>query len=194
MTDMKDSKEVSQVAKEVESEAQLEDRFMQQLAKQGYQTIQIDKEADLINHFRRILNQRNQVNLKDEELTDTEFSRVMNELVGSKTLFEIAQLLRGSDIQPAGKISIQRDDGSNVYLEFFDGRVVENNIFEVTHQVTVNARYTNRYDVTILVNGLPLVQVELKRRGRGTSKKLSTKSFGIEMILLEIFIVSSKFL
>lgn len=165
MTDMKDSKEVSQVAKEVESEAQLEDRFMQQLAKQGYQTIQIDKEADLINHFRLILNQRNRINLKDEELTDTEFNRVMNELVGSKTLFEIAQLLRGSDIQPAGKISIQRDDGSNVYLEFFDGQVVENNIFEVTHQVTVNARYTNRYDVTILVNGLPLVQVELKRRG-----------------------------
>lgn len=59
---------------------------------------------------------------------------------------------------------LEREDGTKVYLSFFDTDHTKN-IFQVTNQTTIVGKYTNRYDVTILVNGLPLIQVELKRRG-----------------------------
>ncbi|GEP20281.1 type I restriction endonuclease subunit R [Pediococcus argentinicus] len=149
---------------EYQSEAELEKQFMRKLNALGYKSVHIRDEQGILNHFRDLLNTRNKENLKDNDLSDTEFERVLNALVGSKTLYEIAQQLRGSDVQPYGKIVINRDDNSELYLDFFDGKDFENNIYEVTHQVTVNAAYTNRYDVTVLVNGLPIVQVELKRR------------------------------
>ena len=62
------------------------------------------------------------------------------------------------------KFVLEREDGTKVYLSFFDQDHTKN-IFQVTHQTTVVGKYVNRYDVTILVNGLPLIQVELKRRG-----------------------------
>lgn len=151
--------------RQFQSEAELESQFMKRLNALGYKTVRLRDEDAVMAHFRTVLNQRNSENLKGKQLTDTEFKRVLNEMVGSKSLYEIGQLLRGSDVQPNGKIVITRDDNSDVYLDFFDGIHVDNNIFEVTHQVTVNAKYTNRYDVTILINGLPVVQVELKRRG-----------------------------
>lgn len=151
--------------REYQSEAELEIQFMKRLNALGYHTVKLRDEAAVVSHFRQILNERNQDRLNDVELSDSEFKRVLNELVGSKTIYQIAQLLRGSDVQPYGKIVITRDDNSELYLEFFDGLHVDKNIYEVTHQVTVNAKYTNRYDVTILINGLPVVQIELKRRG-----------------------------
>ncbi len=62
------------------------------------------------------------------------------------------------------KFVLEREDGTKVYLAFFDIDYIRN-IFQVTSQTTVVGKYVNRYDVTILVNGLPLIQVELKRRG-----------------------------
>ena len=153
------------MASEYQSEAALEVQFMKRLNALGYSTVQLPDEAAVLAHFRDILNQRNAQRLKNQPLSDVEFTRVLHEMVGSRTLYDIGQLLRGSDVQPSGKITITRDDNSEVYLEFFDGKTVDNNIFEVAHQITVHAQYTNRYDVTILINGLPLVQIELKRRG-----------------------------
>lgn len=153
------------MVQEYESEAQLENQFMKRLNAVGYKTVVIRDEQALLNHFRDILNHRNIKNLDSKPLTDTEFSQVLNEMVGSRSLYEIAELLRGSDVQPYGKIAIQRDDNSQVYLEFFDGHDWTNNTYEVTHQITINGKYENRYDVTVLINGLPIVQVELKRRG-----------------------------
>ena len=74
-----------------------------------------------------------------------------------KSVFQSAKILRD-------KFVLEREDGTKVYLSFFDQDHTKN-IFQVTHQTTVVGKYVNRYDVTILVNGLPLIQVELKRRG-----------------------------
>ena len=63
------------------------------------------------------------------------------------------------------KFILEREDGSEVYIEFFDTQNWCKNRFQVTNQTTVVGKYTNRYDVTLLINGLPLVQIELKRRG-----------------------------
>lgn len=153
------------MSSDFQSEAALEEQFMRKLQSVGYKNIKLADEAAVLNHFREILNERNVDNLKGQKLSDVEFERVLNELVGSKSLFEIAQLLRGSDVQPYGKIVITRDDNSELYLEFFDGVDFSHNTYEVAHQITINAKYTNRYDVTVLVNGLPIAQIELKRRG-----------------------------
>jgi len=157
--------EYGEMANDYESEEQLENKFIRRLNAIGYKTVNIRDENSLILHFREVLNQRNSKNLNGEALTDSEFNRVINEMVGSRTLYEIAEELRGSDVQPYGKINIQRDDNSTLYLEIFDGHDWENNIYEVTHQITIMGAHENRYDVTVLINGLPVVQVELKRRG-----------------------------
>lgn len=150
---------------EYQSEAQLEDSLLRRLQSVGYQLVVIPDEQALYAHFRDILNERNKDRLQGQPLTDKEFQRVLNQMIGSRSFFEVAQILRGNDTQPYGKVTIQRDDNSTVYLEFFDGRHYQNNIWEVTHQLTIEGVHENRYDVIILVNGLPLVQIELKRRG-----------------------------
>lgn len=159
------------MANDYQSEAALEEQFMKRLNALGYQTVKLPDEAAVVAHFREVLNDRNRKNLtptgatEPHPLSDAEFTRVLNALVGSRTIYEIGQLLRGSDTQPYGKINIQRDDNSELYLEIFNGHEFTANQYEVAHQITVPGKYTNRYDVTILINGLPLVQVELKRRG-----------------------------
>lgn len=63
------------------------------------------------------------------------------------------------------KMQLTKDDGTSVYLEFLQQEHWCQNLFQVTQQITIDGTYKNRYDVTLLVNGLPLVQIELKRRG-----------------------------
>lgn len=147
-----------------ESEQQLEEKLMSRFNGLGYRTISLPDETSLIAHFRELLTQQNIENLHHEPLTDGEFKRVLNELVGAKSHYQIARQLRGSDMNPMGKISIQRDNDETVYLTIFDGLDATNNIYEVAHQITVAGTHENRYDVTVLINGLPIVQVELKRR------------------------------
>jgi type I restriction enzyme R subunit len=151
------------MGKDYQSEAQLEESLLQCLRSVGYQQVVIPDEDALYAHFREILNQRNADRLKGTPLSDKEFQRALNQMIGSRSFFEIAQILRGNDTQPTGKVSIQRDDNSPLYLEFFDGRTWAANVWEVTHQLTIKGVHENRYDVIILVNGLPLVQIELKR-------------------------------
>ncbi|MCT3391055.1 type I restriction endonuclease subunit R [Lentilactobacillus hilgardii] len=180
-----------------ESEALLEKRFMNRLNAIGYKTVKISDEKQLTDHFRTLLNERNDERLKGTPLSDTEFSRVLHQMVGARNIFEIAQLLRGADIQPYGKIVIQRDDNSQLYLEFFDGHDYQNNTYEVTHQVTVNTKYVNRYDVTILINGLPIVQIELKKRGVDFSEafhqiiRYRDESFRQLYRFVQLFVVSN---
>ena len=145
-----------------ETEARLEDKLIAQLKKLGYKQVTVADACDLENHFREKLNEMNKENLKGQPLTDKEFERVLNEMVGSLSIFEIGKLSRGSELRPYGKINIERDNGESVYLTFFDGVDYSNNDFEVTHQVKNEENYKNRYDVTLLINGLPLVQIELK--------------------------------
>lgn len=140
-----------------ESESRLEDRMLDQLEKQGYQKVTIDDVNSLEKNFRKQVNKHNLIELKGKELSDKEFERLMVKISG-KGVFQSAKELRQ-------KQDIQRDDGTIVYLELFNTKEWCKNTFQVTHQTTVEGKYTNRYDVTILINGLPLVQIELKRRG-----------------------------
>lgn len=140
-----------------ESESKLEDRMIDQLKKQGYQYIEINDVNELEKNFREQVNLHNRGELNSKDLSDKEFERLMVKISG-KGVFQSAKELRQ-------KQDIQRDDGSIVYLELFNTKDWCKNNFQVTHQTTVEGKYTNRYDVTILINGLPLVQIELKRRG-----------------------------
>ncbi|MPQ45369.1 type I restriction endonuclease, partial [Clostridium tarantellae] len=76
-----------------------------------------------------------------------------------KSVFKSSKLFRD-------KFVLEREDGTTAYIEFFDSKNWHNNLFQVTNQVTMESKYVNRYDVTILINGLPMIQIELKRRGK----------------------------
>lgn len=172
-----------------ESEARLEDRMIEQLEKQGYQKVVIDDVNSLEDNFRKQLNKHNLIELKGKELSDKEFERLMVKISG-KGVFQSAKELRQ-------KQDIQRDDGSIVYLELFNTKEWCKNIFQVTHQTTVEGKYTNRYDVTILINGLPLVQIELKRRGMDMKeafnqiKRYKRHSYSGLYKFIQLFVISN---
>ncbi|WP_203248257.1 type I restriction endonuclease subunit R [Sporosarcina beigongshangi] len=140
-----------------QSEAQLEKNMINQLVRQGYEQIQLPDYDALLRNFRSQVNRFNQKKLEGKPLTDIEFNRLLN-LVDGKSIFDSAKILRDKQI-------IEREDGSELYIELLNTREWCKNLFQVTTQTTVTGTYTNRYDVTILINGLPVVQVELKRRG-----------------------------
>ena len=140
------------VCMSLQSEAKLESELIKQLSSNGYDKIAIQNEDDLLSNLKAQLEAHNNLSL-----TDKEFARVLNHL-NKGNVFERAKILRD-------KMQLTKDDGTSVYLDFINQNDWSKNSFQVTNQVTMEGSYTNRYDVTLLVNGLPLVQVELKRRG-----------------------------
>ena len=172
-----------------ENEAKLEDKLIDQLVKQGYKKVKIDTVEDLEKNFRDQINEHNKIRLEGNPLSDKEFDRLMLKISG-KGVFQSAKELR--QLQ-----DIQRDDGTIVYLELFNTREWCQNIFQVTHQTTVEGKYTNRYDVTLLINGLPLVQIELKRRGMDMKeafnqiKRYKRHSYSGLYKFIQIFIISN---
>lgn len=140
-----------------QSEAQLEENLIKQLVNQGFNRVTITDEEQLKNNFRNELFEHNKAKLNNEPFTDKEFERILRHIEG-KSVFQSAMVLRD-------KFILEREDGSEVYIEFFDTQNWCKNRFQVTNQTTVVGKYTNRYDVTLIINGLPLVQIELKRRG-----------------------------
>ncbi|MBP2032735.1 type I restriction enzyme R subunit [Clostridium algifaecis] len=140
-----------------QSEAELEKQLVGQLVNHGYQQVKINNEEELSENFRQQLNKYNEKKLNGLPLTDKEFEHIMLDVEG-KSIFKSAKILRD-------KYILERDDGSKVYLEFFNSKEWCKNLFQVTSQTTVIGKYTNRYDVTLLINGFPLIQIELKRRG-----------------------------
>jgi len=140
-----------------QSEAALEENLIEQLANDGYERIEIKDYDALIENFRIKLNEFNHKKLEGKPLSDKEFDRVLNKVDG-KSIFESAKILRD-------KIELERDDGKRIYIELMNTREWCKNIYQITHQTSVRGRYENRYDVTLLINGLPMVQIELKRRG-----------------------------
>lgn len=139
-----------------QSEAQLEDQLIKKLESLGYDFVKIRDYDELVENFRKELNAFNKKVLEGKEISDTEFNRIMTQLTG-KTVYQCARQLRD-------KVILDRDDGNRIFLEFMS-RYPEKNHYQVTNQVTVVGKYKNRYDVTILCNGLPIVQIELKRAG-----------------------------
>lgn len=145
-----------------QSEAALENEVMDRLVDLGYERVNILNDDQLKDNFRNILNERHMDKLNNEPLTDREFERLMTQING-KSVFESAQILRD-------KFVLKRDDESEVYLEFFNTKKWCQNKFQVTNQIAVNDKYKGRYDVTLLINGLPILQMELKRSGIAISE------------------------
>ena len=149
-----------------QSESELENKLIQKLNAIGYKSVKLPDVDSMVNHFHQVMNEVNADALNGNPLSDDEFKRVQNELRRSQGIFETGKLLRGTDTSPYGRVAITRDDNTPVTIYFFDGKSWENNRFEVTRQMTnIDGVHENRYDVTILVNGLPVTQIELKRRG-----------------------------
>lgn len=140
-----------------QSEAQLEEELLHLLVEQNFTKVDINNIDDLLNNFRQQINILNTIPLKGNNLTDREFDRLLTQING-KSVYQSAKILRD-------KLILTRDDNSQIYLELLNTKDYTQNIFQIANQITVKEKYTNRYDVTILINGLPLVQIELKRRG-----------------------------
>lgn len=134
------------------SEALLEEKLMRQLADMGYARVQIHDGAALLQNLREELGLFNGITF-----TDKEFGLVLNHLAKGN-VFEKAKALRD-------RFQFTRENGELQYIRFYDHENWLNNHYQVTNQVKQEGSYLNRYDVTILVNGLPLVQIELKRPG-----------------------------
>lgn len=135
-----------------QSEQALENNLIGQLVKQGYEKVDVTDEPSMVANLRTQLELHN-----DTKFSDAEFERILNHL-NKGGVFDRAQTLRE-------KFSLVRDDNTRKNIEFLNMKQWCQNRFQVTNQVTHEGSYKNRYDVTILINGLPLVQIELKRRG-----------------------------
>ena len=131
----------------------LEDNLVSQLCGQGYEQVAVTDEASMLANLKAQLEAFNGVTL-----TDGEFTKVLHHLNKKSGVFNKAHILRD-------RMKLTKEDGETVYLEFFDSVDPLRNRYQVTQQVKMEGSYKNRYDVTLLVNGLPLVQIELKRRG-----------------------------
>ena len=144
---------------EVQSEYDVEIKFIDRLEEIGYEFIELKDYDDVIKNFRTQLSEFNSAKLIDAkgvaELSDSEFNRVLI-YIENKSVYESAKILRDKYILPL-------DNGKTVYLDFFSYDT-ERNIYQVSHQITMDKNhkddviYKNRYDVTVLINGLPLVQ------------------------------------
>ncbi len=140
-----------------QSEAQLEIAFLELLQDQAYEHIRIGSENDLVSNLRRQLELINRI-----QFTDGEWCRFFKESISGEKDGIVEKTRR---IQEDHIRVLQRDSGEfkNIYL--IDKQNVHNNSLQVINQYEIEGNRQNRYDVTILVNGLPLVHVELKRRG-----------------------------
>lgn len=170
-----------------QSEAALESQFIEQLKNQGYALVPIPDYDALQENFKVQFEAFNTDKL-DHPLTSKEWERIFNQMQG-KSVFQSAVLLRD-------KFVLEREDGTKVYLAFLNDDYAKN-IFQVTHQTTVIGKYENRYDVTILVNGLPLIQVELKRRGMDIKEafnqilRYKKQSYDKLYHFIQVFVVSN---
>ena len=136
----------------IQSEAGLENSLINQLESEGYERIIINDESDLEYNFKKQLEKFNKT-----KFSDSEFKKILIYLEGG-SIFEKAKKLRD-------QFELQRDDNEVFYVKFLNKKEWCKNLFQITNQITVNGKYENRYDVTILINGLPLVQIELKKNG-----------------------------
>ncbi len=144
-----------------QSEAALENGLIETLQEMNYEYVQIKEETNLYSNFKVQLEKHNSKALSEigrSSFTDKEFEKICIYLEGG-TLFEKAKKLR--DLFP-----LETEDGQHrIWVEFLNKNHWCQNEFQVSNQITVEGRKTCRYDVTILINGLPLVQIELKKRG-----------------------------
>lgn len=150
--------EKNERAASYQSEADLEKAFIKQLQAQAYEYIQINSEDELIDNLRKQLEKLNNIQFTNSEWKQFFSTKIANNANG---IVEKTAIIQEDYIQ-----ILRRDDGSEINIYLIDKSDIHNNSLQVLNQYTTTAgKYENRYDVTILVNGLPLVHVELKRRG-----------------------------
>ena len=140
-----------------QSEAQLEDAFVKQLCRQGYERLVVSSEEELVANLRAQLEALNRISFSDKEWT-----RLFKGWIAADNDGIVEKTRR---IQRDHVYALRMDDGSVRNVSLIDKRNVHNNRMQVMNQYAQQGSYDNRYDVTVLVNGLPLVHVELKRRG-----------------------------
>lgn len=182
----------------VQSEYEVETMFIDRLQEMNYEYVELKKYEDVISNFRKKLAEFNSQKLIEAkgvpDFSDTEFNRIMIH-VDNKSVYESAKILRD-------KFILTLDNGKTIYLEFFSFNT-ERNIYQVSHQITMDPNhkddvsYKNRYDVTILINGLPIVQIELKRPGVEINEAINQinryRKFSFRGLFryLQIFVVSN---
>ena len=141
-----------------QSEAALEAAFIKQLTEQGYERVNITKEKDLIANLRQQMNRLNGLTL-----SDSEWKRLFEQHIASPqmTIEDKTERIQKTEI-----VNITLDNGNSQNIKLIDKKNIHNNHLQVLNQyVPEGGAKENRYDVTILVNGLPLVHCELKKRG-----------------------------
>ena len=144
-----------------QSAAQLEKEFIRLLEELGYTYLPIHSEADLIFNLRKQLEK-----LNDYTFTDSEWKQFFSNCIANKNdgIAEKTRRIQEDYVQV-----LHRDNGATKNIYLIDKKNIHNNILQVINQYTISkndgANYDNRYDVTVLVNGLPLIHIELKRRG-----------------------------
>lgn len=144
-----------------QSEAALEKEFIRMLTEQGYEYLTIHKEDDLINNLRGQLEKLNNYNF-----SQAEWDRFFKECIANQNegIVEKTRKIQEDNIQV-----LKRDDGSTKNITLIDKKNIHNNFLQVINQYVIGtaqgAKRDNRYDVSVLVNGFPLVHIELKRRG-----------------------------
>ena len=148
-------------AEAYQSEAALEEEFIQMLCEQGYEYLPVHKEAELESNLRFQLEKLNNITF-----TDVEWKRFFKENLANPNehIVEKTRKIQEDYVQV-----LKRDDGTSKNIKLIDKDHVHRNILQVINQYEVSrdegAKHNNRYDVTVLVNGLPMVHIELKRRG-----------------------------
>ena len=141
-----------------QSEAKLEADFIRQLVSQGYEYVKVKDEAGLLRNLRRQLEL-----LNDVTLSDSEWSRLLPMISNDQmTIQDKTEMIQGK----GWIISLKMDSGMTKNIKLIDKTNVFNNRLQVINQFKADGAHKSRYDVTILVNGLPMVHIELKRRGR----------------------------
>ena len=144
-----------------QSEADLEQEFIHLLCELGYEHLTFHKEADLIANLRIQLEK-----LNDYRFSDGEWKRFWNEVLANSNsgILEKTRLIQEDYVQV-----LRRDTGESKNIQLIDKKCIHNNSLQVINQYAISteegAAHDNRYDVTVLVNGLPLIHIELKRRG-----------------------------
>ncbi len=182
----------------VQSEYDVEIKFIEKLESIGYEYIELKNYDDVIRNFRKQFEAFNSKKILEakgtDRLSDNEFNRVLI-YVENKSVYESAKILRDKYVLPL-------DNGKTVYLDFFSFDT-DRNIYQVSHQITMDkdhkgdVEYKNRYDVTVLINGLPLIQIELKRPGVEINEAINQinryRKFSFKGLFryLQLFVVSN---
>lgn len=176
-----------------QSEADLEQEFIELLKEQGYEYLPIHKESELITNLRAKLEELNRYKFSDREWERFFHSELANSNEGIED--------KTCKIQEDGRIAFKTDDGNTKNITLIEKKYIHSNKLQVINQYANDSGlHKNRYDVTVLVNGFPLVHIELKRRGVALEEafnqinRYGRESFGAGYGLydyVQIFVISN---